>query len=150
VQREFNVKVHEVQNGSDKQMGEICMMIEELAKVVRSFESQISNVKALNENILSTKLDAGYVHDFEKLVQAQITLAMQKHEEKTQQVIAELTQIKRRHTRLLSLYTTGLESQMQGECRLTLDELDNQGSTKRTNNGLHYQYPHLTSSIGPY
>jgi hypothetical protein len=80
VQREFNVKVHEVQNGSDKQMGEICMMIEELAKVVRSFESQISNVKALNENILSTKLDAGYVHDFEKLVQAQITLAVQKHE----------------------------------------------------------------------
>ena len=52
------------------------MMIEELAKVVRSFESQISNVKALNENILSTKLDAGYVHDFEKLVQAQITLAL--------------------------------------------------------------------------
>jgi hypothetical protein len=78
------VKVNEVQNGSDKQMGEICMMIEELAKVVRSFESQISNVKALNENILSTKLDAGYVHDFEKLVQAQITLAVQKHEEKTQ------------------------------------------------------------------
>lgn len=72
-------------------MGEICMMIEELAKVVRSFESQISNVKALNENILSTKLDAAYVHDFEKLVQAQITLAVQKHEEKTQQVIAELS-----------------------------------------------------------
>jgi Lhr-like helicase len=91
VQREFNVKVNEVQNGSDKQMGEICMMIEELAKVVRSFESQISNVKALNENILSTKLDTSYVHDFEKLVQAQITLAVQKHEEKTQQVIAELS-----------------------------------------------------------
>ena len=52
------------------------MMIEELAKVVRSFESQISNVKALNENILSTKLDAGYIHDFEKLVQSQITLAV--------------------------------------------------------------------------
>jgi hypothetical protein len=57
-----------------------------------------------------------------------------------------LSQIKRRHTRLLSLYTTGLESQMQGEYKLTLDELDNQ--TKRTNNGLHYQYPHLSSSIG--
>ena len=76
VQREISVKVNEVQSGTDKQMGEICIMIEELAKVVRSFETQISNVKALNENILSTKLDAAYVHDFEKLVQAQISLAV--------------------------------------------------------------------------
>ncbi len=44
------------------------MMIEELAKVVRSFEVQITNVKALNDNMLTTKLDAAYVQDFERMV----------------------------------------------------------------------------------
>jgi hypothetical protein len=70
VQRENSLKVSELQNSTDKQMGEICMMIEELAKVVRSFESQITNVKALNDNIIATKLDANYVHNFERIVQA--------------------------------------------------------------------------------
>lgn len=83
VQRENSLKVSELQNSTDKQMGEICMMIEELAKVVRSFESQITNVKALNDNIIATKLDANYVHSFERIVQAQIAQAVQKHEEKT-------------------------------------------------------------------
>lgn len=76
LQRETSVKVNEVQGSSDKQMGEICMMIEELAKVVRSFESQITNVKALNDNMQTTKLDAAYVQDFERMVQAQIAVAV--------------------------------------------------------------------------
>lgn len=61
MQREITIKVNEVQGSTDKQMGEICMMIEELAKVVRSFEVQITNVKALNDNMLTSKLDAAYV-----------------------------------------------------------------------------------------
>lgn len=49
-------------------MGEICMMIEEMAKVVRSLESQITNVKAINDSLMQTKLDSNYMQEFERIM----------------------------------------------------------------------------------
>ena len=43
--KEMHLRFAESKTNSDRQMQEVCMMIEELAKVVKKFEGQLGSVK---------------------------------------------------------------------------------------------------------
>ena len=51
---------------SDKQMQEVCMMIEELAKVVKKFEGQLATVKTQQDLMQVAKVDTIKVNDIKK------------------------------------------------------------------------------------
>jgi len=58
---------------SDRQMQEVCMMIEELAKVVRGFEWQLTELKTLNDSTsLSLKNESVATKDLERNLTSQI------------------------------------------------------------------------------
>ena len=46
-QKELHMRVAEIRTSQDKQVQEVCLMIEELAKVVKSFEGQIQTMRML-------------------------------------------------------------------------------------------------------
>lgn len=85
------------------------MMIEELARVVRSFEQQLGTIKsniAFTENRIEQTLLS---KDFESSVNQSLQNMQKKVEDNHKLLMAELAHLKRRHARLLSLYSAGLE-----------------------------------------
>ncbi len=101
-------KIVEIRVQQDRQMQEVCAMIEELAKVVKSFEGQVAQVKEVVSNEVRRE-----VSEVEKRVGKGIEEVRAKGEEQNRAVATEIAMIKRRHSRLISLYTTGLESNLQ-------------------------------------
>ncbi|TNV73805.1 hypothetical protein FGO68_gene12007 [Halteria grandinella] len=157
-QREVRTEQVKIQSGSEKQMQEVCMMIEELAKVIRGFEWQLNGMKSQQEGTSQLlKNETHRINELEKQ-SLQTNQTLQKRVEEMHNLFqTEVTHIKRRHARLVSLYSTGLESKNQideeqnSEQMLTIDELgSSQGKPQSRQEefaqsygqrSLNYQYP---------
>ena len=92
-------------------------MIEELAKVVKGLEWRLADSGTSQEQIIDTlsrSLDqtSKSTKELESVFNASISSLNQIVDENQRHMIVEIGHLKKRHARLLSLYSTGLETQM--------------------------------------
>jgi hypothetical protein len=67
--KEMHLRFAEGKTNSDKQMQEVCMMIEELAKVVKKFEGQLFTIKTQTDLMQISKIDSSKLTDLERVMQ---------------------------------------------------------------------------------
>ena len=79
--KEMHMRFAENKTNSDKQMQEVCMMIEELAKVVKKFEGQLGTIKIQTDLMQISKIDSIKLTDLEKVFGAQIEGINKRNEE---------------------------------------------------------------------
>lgn len=149
--REQAKRQTEAESNAERQLQEVCGTIEELAKVVRALET-----KSLEPLYRGQEQTAFNLRELEKMVNGAVQRLSQAVDENHRGLLQEIGHLKKRHARLLSLYSAGLEQQMSKENEqleaLTIDELEQapQPLHQTSTQPLHQTSTHGHSSSQQY